>query len=210
MIRMRCAARILLVAVLSGSGMAVAGGATLFLIGGADRFLHDAGKILGAIFAVIMGLFAFAKAYNTLFIEPVLAKMDAKQDGMIAGGLVKLKESFHDLITQHVNAHDPHPSASDRMHEPLVEADRKILAALAELRALREKDAKRLGQLIHAHNVTMGAQRKTIDAIACIGHRNPAQSPYPRRATDPEHTDFTSKRGHPREDDETFVEEEER
>lgn len=206
--RMRCAAKAIIVASLAGGGMALAGGAGVLLISGVETFILDAGKILGAVFAVIMGLFAFAKAYNALFIEPVFAKMEAKQDGLIAAGLVKLKESFGELIEHHRVAEDPHPIASDRMHEPLFEADREILAAVKELKVMREKDARRLAQLIHAHNATMGAQRKTLDAIACIGHRDPHASPFPRRKGDPEDADFTDERGHKLRD-ETLVDEEE-
>ena len=191
--RMRCFARVLVVLGLVVAALSASAG-TLMLIGPVTLFEPGtAGHILAMTFAAIMGLFAFAKAFNAMLVQPIMDKMEAQQKAMIAAGLIALKESFAELLDHHVAANDPHPKASDRMHVPLYEADQKILSAVAELRQRQEKDSKRLGRLIAAHNATMAEEH----AGFCVAteHRNPKDTPYPRRESDPEDADFTEARG---------------
>ena len=196
MLRWREIARATILGALLAVSLSVSASAGVILLSGVETFLLDAGKILGGVFSVVMGLFIFAKAYNSLLLEPHFKAMEERQQRLIEGGLVLLEKSFDKMLQHHVEATDPHPIASDRMHEPLYEADQKILAAVEDVKKTQAKDGARLSRLIKSHNVAMGAQQQAVDAIACLGHRNPKASPFPRRADDPETADFTDLRGH--------------
>ena len=193
---MRCVARATILGGLVFASATVSAAGWLIMTSSVETFLVDAGKVLGGVFVVVMGLFGVAKGYNTLFLEPQFQAMEERQQRMIEAGLVLLEKSFQKILDHHVVAVDPHPGASDRMHTPLYEADQKILAAVEELRVMRKKDSDRINKLIHAHNVTIGAQQHALDAISCLGRRDPKATPFPRRDGDPKDADFTPQRGH--------------
>ncbi len=206
--RVRCLARTMILASLFGASLTVSAAGWVIMTAGLETFLLDAGKILGGIFVVVMGLFGVAKGYNSLFLEPQFAAMEERQRRLIDAGLALLEKSFDRLIEHHTDASDPHPKASERMHAPLRENYEKILAIVEELRERQLSGERKLDRLVRAHKVAMSAQNAAIDAIACLGHRNPKASPYPSRATDPEGSGFTAQRGH-KADDETILEEDE-
>lgn len=201
--RWRSFARVAILAVLlffaltaSAAGLALAGSIDLFQPG-------SAGHILAMVFSVIMGLLAFAGAFNKLLVMPVMEKMRAEQRESMRELIGELGEGFDALMERHVLSNDPHPTASDRMHVPLYEADQKILAVVgavqadvAALRSMQMTQGRRLTALVKAHNVAMSTQRTALDALACVGHRDPKASPFPRRGDDPPDADYTGKRGH--------------
>lgn len=193
---MRCAARTLLIVALSYAALSASASVGLLLLGGIDGFLLDAGKLLGGVFVVIMGLFGFAKAYNALLVEPLLGKMEAQQVRMIENGLTRLSDAFRSLMEEHVLAEAPHPRASEKLHSSLEETDRRILAELETLRKQRRADASRLEALVAAHNASVENQNRVLGAIACLGQRDPHASPFGRRKDDPPEADATDLRGH--------------
>lgn len=154
---------------------------------------------------LIVGFLGLIALIVKLIINPIIERSHASNKEWLAERVAENKEwlreaigelgnGFDGLMQRHADAADPHPSASDRMHEPLREADEKILAALEDLRRLREADAKRLMKLVAAHNAAVKGQQQAIDAIGCMAHRDPARSPFVRRATDPPEFDATSPR----------------
>lgn len=201
MMRWRCFARTTIIVV--GVACAFTASAAGFLLGGGVidlSALGEAGRILAWMFAVVMGLFGFATAFNKLLVMPVIAQMRAEQKELISLGLIEIAKGFESLIDRHITANDPHPTASDRMHEPLYEADQQILRELADMKRLREIDSRRLNALVRAHNAAMTTQQAAIDSLGCMAHRDPHKTPFPRRDSDPDGSDFSDLRGHARKD----------
>lgn len=131
------------------------------------------GHILMMVFGVIMGLFTFAAAFNKLLVVPLIDQMAAQHKVFISETLTEIGKGFEALMLRHINAHDPHPDASDRMH--------------GELEDQIEKVGRELEDFVE------WCKRHRCGT----GPRDPKESPFPKRETDPE-GDFRPLRGAPK------------
>lgn len=153
-------------------------------------------QIILTVSAVIVAIFGFAKGMNWLFVKPSLDAWQATQEAVLAkqnvamreffsAALMDINKGFEGLMARHIDSADPHPNASTRMHGELERADEEILREL--------HDAKKiLHQLVRAHNAAMLEEHPRGCTVA---PRDPSDSPYPARETDPPGSDHTDKRG---------------
>lgn len=207
--RWRCVARTLILVVLFASSLTASAASIAFGLGILPDVASEAMKILAWVVGIIIGFLLLVSAAVKLMVTPTVEAFNAQNKQWLSEAVAELGRGFDALMDRHVTANDPHPTASDRMHEPLYAADQQILRELADMRRLRDSDSKKLHALVKAHNMAMTTQQAAIDALGCMAHRDPHKTPFPRRETDPDGTDFSDLRGHARKDPMVVEEEEE-
>lgn len=185
--RWRCAAATMIVLV--GLCVAFAAAATSFQIASELPPDNHILRIILIVSGVVVAIAGFAKGMHWLFFRPAIEVLEAKQKTLIEEQHMALKDflrdeiaalgrGFEGLMDRHTDSSDPHPDASRRMHGELERADVEILR---EVKASQ----RTLARLVKAHNAAMSTERRGMPLPGCFGPRDPSDSPYPRRSTDP-------------------------
>lgn len=157
-------------------------------------------RVILIVTGIVVALFGFAKGMNWLFWRPAIEILEAKQKALIEthhlelkdflrGEIARLGEGFQGIMDRHTDSGDPHPDASKRMHGELERSDAEILEEVRALREGQRATQKTLAKLVRAHNAAMSTERRGGLPPGCYAARDPADSPYPRRSTDPEEFD---------------------
>lgn len=181
--RWRCFARTTIVAIGVALMMTASVASASLLTGILPPIAGEAMTILAWVFTVIMALLGFAAAFNRLLVLPVIERQHEANKAWLKEVIAELGKGFEGLVrtemTRHIEADEPHPRASDRMHGPLRRADEEMLR---DIRVIR----RRLAHLTRAHNVAMQMERG-VAVATCGGGREP------RRENDPPDADFSKR-----------------
>ena len=177
--RWRCLAHTLILTGLLGAALTASVASLALGLGLLPDPSGEIAKVGAWVVGIVLGFLAVVGGTVQLIVKPIIDAQNAATRRWLKEAVDELHLGFRGLMDLHVESRNPHPVASDAMHEPLKRADEQLLKEIRIVRA-------RLGKLSRAHNEAMKLERNVAACMAV-----PAREAH--REDDPPDADFTKR-----------------